>query len=406
MPTTVVMGRLLTCFFATGYILLVFFIGKRLSNKAAVGLLASAMIAISPINVDQSRYIIENSFLVFFQTFVVWASLLILQRGKTSDYLLAGIATGLAVSSKYPGGLIAIVPLFAHFCNQSLKQGLKDHRIYLFLMLIPMVFFATTPYALINYKKFIEDIFFEGHHYSTGHPGMDGNSLFWYLSYAGETAGLIYLLSLFEMVRGVYLRNKSILLLSIFPVVNFVFISSFVVRNDRTFLPLMPMLCILAASFLVYLFSQVNEIENRILRWCCVFGVIALSVISFVQPTVNTFKDSMRLTVIDSRETSKIWVNENLPAGSKIGIEAFSPFIDPSRFAIQSFDLMIENEPEWYLNHGFDYLLFTQDTYGVFYQESSRYKTEVSAYDELFRRFKLVKIFTDGGLEIRLYKVK
>ncbi len=67
---------------------------------------------------------------------------------------------------------------------------------------------------------------------------------------------------------------------------------------------------------------------------------------------------------------------------------------------------MIEHEPEWYFEQDFDYLIFSEGMYGRFYHEPERYSAEVLQYDNLFRRFTLVAMFTDGDYEVRVYRVE
>jgi len=73
---------------------------------------------------------------------------------------------------------------------------------------------------------------------------------------------------------------------------------------------------------------------------------------------------------------------------------------------VQRFGRMIDHEPGWYIQQNFDYLVFSQGMYGRFYREPERYRNEISQYDNLFRQFNLVMMFTDGGYEVRVYRVK
>ena len=67
---------------------------------------------------------------------------------------------------------------------------------------------------------------------------------------------------------------------------------------------------------------------------------------------------------------------------------------------------IIDHEPEWYIENGFEYLVFSQGMYGRFYLEPERYNMQVSQYDSFFNRFELIMKFIDGDYEIRIYKVK
>lgn len=405
MPTTVLLGRIVTICFGVGTVGLTYFVGKRITGRTSVGILASLMAAISPTNVWYSRLITPDTFVTFFSLASFLASILVYQQRKIWQYAVAGICVGLTASSKYNGGLIVLPLLLAHFLNYG-KAGFKQPKLYLALLLCGIGFLATTPYAIFDSAKFLNDLKFEAQHYSTGHAGMEGNALIWYLNYMWQNAGVIYILAALEILRGIYSRSKEIFLLSIFPIVYFVFISSFAIRNDRTFLPLTPFLFLLAASFLVHLMSKANELQSKALRKFAILTIACLSVASLILPTSKTFTDTIRLTTPDSRETARIWINKNLPTGAKIAIESYSPFVDPTRFSVYGFGRMIDHGPEWYAEQGFDYLVFSQGMYKRFYLEPERYRVEVSQYDNLFRRFPLLMLFTDDGYEVRVYKVK
>jgi hypothetical protein len=309
------------------------------------------------------------------------------------------------VSTKI-SGVLALIPLLAaHFYHKKLK-GLLSPNLYLMLIVSGFAFIATTPYLIGDFRDVINDILYEGRHYSTGHSGMEGNSLVWYLNYMWQTAGVIYLIAALEILRGVYSRSKEIIGLSIFPIVYFLFVSSFVVRNDRTLLPLTPFLFLLAASFLVSLWNRARTLQSKMSKKASILAIASLLAIGLIMPISETITNTIRLTTVDSRETARIWINDNLPAGARIAIESYSPFVEPTRFSVQSFGAMLDHDPEWFIGQGFDYLVFSQGMYKRFYHEPERYGLEISQYDNLFKQFHLLRLFTDGGYEVRIYKVK
>jgi len=405
MPTTVLLGRVITICFGVGTAGLVYFVGKQITGRTAVGVLASLMVAISPTSVWHSRLITPDTFVTFFSLASFLASILVYQQGKTWQYAVAGICVGLTASSKYNGGLI-VLPLFlAHFLHYG-KTAFKQPKLYLALLLCGVGFLAITPYAILDSAKFLTGLRSEAQHYSTGHPGMEGNSLEWYLNYMWNTGGGLYLLAVLGILYGSILHPKETSLLLIFPLVYFAFISSFVVRNDRTFLPLTSFLFLLAAWFLITVFDKIRKLQNESLRrlFLTVFASLAIAVLA--HPISKTIADTQRLTTVNSRETARIWIDNNLPSGAKIAIESYSPFVNPSKFSVQGFGRMIDHEPGWYIQQNFDYLVFSQGMYGRFYQEPERYRNEIAQYDNLFERFNLTIMFTDGGYEVRVYRVK
>jgi 4-amino-4-deoxy-L-arabinose transferase-like glycosyltransferase len=405
MPTTILLGRLVTVAFSVGTVGLTFIIGKQLTGKVMVGLLAASLMAISPTNVSYGRLVTPDTFVVFFASASFLATALVYQQGRTWHYIVAGICIGLTASSKYNGGLILLPFLLAHFFRHG-KTVLKERNLYLALLAAGFGFLATTPFAILDFPRFLGNLRFEGQHYGTGHVGMEGNTLRWYLNYMWQTAGIIYILAILEIMRGLYSRSKEIILLSTFPIVYFVFISNFVVRNDRTFLPLTPFLFLLAASFLVYLLSKAYGLQSKAMRQLSILGIVCLFVAGLVFPATKVLSDTIRLTTENSRETARVWISNNLPSESKIVIESYSPFVEPENFFVHGVGKMIDNKPEWYIEKGFDYLIFSQGMYGRFYREPELYSAEILQYDSFFNSFTLIKIFTDGDYEIRIYTTR
>ncbi len=400
MPTSWLLGRLLTVVCGSASIVLTFEVGRRMTDNVASGLLAAVMMAISPSNVANSRFITSDTFIVFFTLLSFWGSVLIFQQGKVWHYVVAGIAVGLAASAKYNGALIVLPVIAAHFLRCR-WQGFKEWRFYLALVLSAVAFFLTTPFALLDYPTFLAGLQYQAQHYSSGHVGMEGNTLRWYLSYLWRVEGPVVLLAVLEILHGIYVRSKETVLLSAFPIAYFALISSVVVRNDRTLLPLTPFLFLLASSLLVGL--NRSGIQRSQQTWRIVANALVLLSLSW--PLVQTLKNAVQLTTIDSRETARIWIDHNLPAGARVAIESYSPYMDPKRFSIHGFFGLIDHTPNWYVSNDFKYLVFSQGMFRRFYQEPDRYAQQISQYEDLFHEFDELKTFTDGGYEIRIYRI-
>jgi 4-amino-4-deoxy-L-arabinose transferase-like glycosyltransferase len=257
MPISVLLGRIVTVIFGVATVALTYALAKNLTDKALAGGLASLIVAVSPTNVSHSRFVTPDTYVTFFVAASCLAAMLVYRQRKMWQYLLAGACIGLTASTKYNGALVVVSFLAAHFLRFG-KTALVQSNLYLALFVGALAFLGTTPFSAIDSSKFLADIRFEARHYSTGHAGMEGNTLTWYLDYMARTSFVVYLLSGTEIVRAIWRRHKETLLLSAFPVVYFVFIASLVVRNDRTFLPLTVFSSLLAASLLTYLLSRVR----------------------------------------------------------------------------------------------------------------------------------------------------
>ena len=166
-----------------------------------------------------------------------------------------------------------------------------------------------------------------------------------------------------------------------------------------------PFLFLLAASFLVYLLNKANKLQSKGWRYFSSLAIICLFVAGLFLPIAKTTTDTVRLTTVNSRQTAMVWIMKNLPLGAKVAVESYTPFVNPEHYAVQGFERMIEHEPTWYVEQNFDYMVFGQDMFGRFYQQPERYKHETAKYDALFASFHLVKKFTDGGYEVRIYQL-
>ncbi len=404
MPTLVLVGRCVSLCFGIGLAVLAYLIGKRLTTRAWVGLLAAALVAVSSTAIWHSRWIAPDTMATFFVLGSVYASLRLYQEGRTRDYALAAVCVGLAASSKYNAVLTMLPLLTAHVLRHG-RQSLKERNLYIALFVAALVFLHTMPFALLDFREFYSGLVFDSQHYSTGHAGWEGDAARWYLEYLLNTTGPILPLALLGIVWGIASRSREVAIVSTFPVVYLPFICSFVVRFDRILLPALPLLFILAAVALFQLHGRLARSTSRVIRYISLATLGALALAAVVLMSARSVQNNLQLNTVDSRETARVWIAENLPPGAKIAIESYAPFVDPERFAVQGFVWLIDHTPDWYIEQGFEFLVAAQGTFGRFYAEPEKYAAEIAQYDALSDRFELVRLFTDGGYEVRVYRV-
>ncbi len=400
LPALFLIGRSVSLVLGLGTVALIFDLGRRYTGHLLGGVLAGLWVAISPTLVAHDRYMIPDGPMTFFTTLTLWASWRILERGRTRDYVLAGIALGLATGTKYNVVVFALPILLAHFLRLGWR-GVKEWRLYAALALSGLVFLATTPYAILDFSTFLNSAFIEVRHYASGHAGNTGASLAWYLSYFWQAEGPILALAAAGMAWGIYRRSKGTLLIAATMLGYLFFISAFAVHSERTALPLVPLAILLAAGWAVDLIIPAPGAPPRVGAW----AVVALLVIVSLIPLAGAVSEAVRLTTPDGRDTARTWIESNLPAGARVAIESYSPWIDPERFAIRSFYRVNGESPEWYAAQGFDYLIVSQQMFHRFYADPSEFAEDIARYEALFRAFELVKKFTDGGYEVRIYRI-
>ncbi len=193
---------------------------------------------------------------------------------------------------------------------------------------------------------------------------------------------------------------------------HFAFISRMIVRNDRTLLPIIPLLMIVGS----WMFFEVNQVIRRLINKSGttpqkkIVMISTLFLISLclllVQPLSKVYKNIIDLLTPNSRETARIWIEQNLPEGSKLAIESYSPFVNPEKFIVQGVGQMIDHDLNWYYEQGFEYLIFSQGMYGRYFAEPQKYNEQAKKYQDLFEKLTLIKIFNDGNYEVRIYKIQ
>jgi len=400
LPGLFLAGRSLSVALGVATVALTFDLGRRITGFVLGGVLAGLWVAFSPTLVANSRFLIPDGPLAFFTTLIVWASWRIYQDGQTRDYLLAGVALGLAVGLKYNAVVFALAIILAHFLRTGLR-GVKDWRLYVAGTISLVVFVATTPFAILDSQAFLKGAFIDIRHYTGGHAGNTGNSLAWYLEYFWRTEGPVLLLAAVGALWGAYKRSRGAIFVATTALAYLLFISAFAVHFERTALPLIPLFAVLAAYCLVSLLpSQALDRASVHLG-----AATALIVLALLFPLAGTVRDTVRLTTPDGRDTAREWINLNLPAGSRIGVESYSPWIDPSKFSVQGFYRLDGQPAEWYAAEGYDYLVFSETMFRRFYADPVKFAIDIARYEALFSAFEEVKVFTDGGYEVRVYRV-
>ena len=402
-PGTFLLGRGLSVLFAVASVCLVFVIGRRLTGRALPGLLAALLLALSATHVANSRYIAPDVFLVFFLLLAFWGALQVYDHGRLRDYALAGAAVGLVAATKYNGAIMLVVVVIAHTLRTGWR-GFFDRRLFTAIGVSALAFLAGTPFALFDAESFLAGVRIEAQHYSTGHVGSEGNALAWYASFLWTSEGVTVVLALLALAYAVVTRDRRLLLLAAFPVIYFGFISTFVVRNDRTAMPLLPFLYLLAVLLLARLRWSADTPAAR--RTLGVAGSVVLLVAMLAWPAVRTVAETQRLTTVNSLETARVWLDQNLAPGTRVAVESYAPYVDPQRFVVQGFYKLIDNSPEWYIDHGYSTLVFSQRMFRRFYDEPDKYAAEIALYEALFQRCQPLRVFTDGGYEVRVCQLR
>jgi YYY domain-containing protein len=262
-------GRALSALFDTGTVWLTYFLGRRLSGSKVVGVLAAVFVAFTPFEVQLSHYFAVDTTLVFFTTLALLSYVALAQDGGVRWVILSGVATGLAVASKF-----SAMPLFLPLALAYLLYWLRSDwrmalpRIFMTLGASLLTFIVAMPYAIIDFKDFQAAIVEQG---SLAQGTLDYP---YTRQYAGTTPYVYELKNILLYDMGLPLallcfaacmliawrvwRNwqTDYLIPLSWVAVYFLITGSFYTKFSRYMLPIFPLLCVFGAALLLVLWQR------------------------------------------------------------------------------------------------------------------------------------------------------
>jgi len=259
-------GRALSALFDTGTVFVTYLLGRRFSGRKVVGLLAAAFVAFTPFEVQQAHFFTVDTALTFFVVLALLGCVGVAQDGRARWALLAGVATGLALASKF-SALPLLLPLVVAYLLLWLRSEWQValSRLFLSLGAGVLTFLVAMPYALLDLRDFQAAITQQG-------QLAQGMLDYPYVrQFAGTTPYVYELKNMLLYDMGVPLallcfvgclvvgrrlwrnwRDDSLILLS-WVVVYFAITGSFYTKYPRYLLPIFPLLGIFGAAALLAL---------------------------------------------------------------------------------------------------------------------------------------------------------
>ncbi|MXY23742.1 MAG: phospholipid carrier-dependent glycosyltransferase [Acidobacteria bacterium] len=167
-PRIVMWARAVGTFFSLVMILATYGITRRVVASPWPAVLAALLVACVPFLITESSRIAVDTLMAAFCLLCVWLSLRVMENPTAGRAALAGLAAGLAVTSKYNGLPIVAAPLLA--CALSGRCNLRT--VIAALGLSAVGFLIGTPYALLAVSDFLNGMATEIIHYGIlGHVG-------------------------------------------------------------------------------------------------------------------------------------------------------------------------------------------------------------------------------------------
>lgn len=326
-------GRVMIGLFGALNVWAVYRLFRRVKDSVSGGLMAAALVAVSPLLVAQSHYHTVDAPLALAVTFALWAALYMMQDGRPRAYLLAGLVFGLAVTTKVNAiiiiGSFGLAHILAILERKPgwLKWALAQPGLFLSGTVVGGL--IGYPGIIFDHRSIIENIFFQADKWVKPRYGVTksliegpiGDRLAWSLNTITDSIGW-ELVILFALGLGLALfkRNKAAWVVASFPFVYY--FPYLIVANrmaERDMPCLVPSLAVLAALGLVMLSERWTPAKLR--PWA--LGMVTLALMA------SPFMISARVGYVfwqgDTRHQARDWMMDNLPPQAVVYTGGYSP---------------------------------------------------------------------------------
>ena len=325
-----IIGRLLSVLYAVLTLPLTYLLGKRAFNQrtALIGTFFLLTYTIFWIYAQWARTDLAAA---FWSMLSLWLCVRAYERPSWQRYVLAGLAIGLSIASRY--FMVTLAPvLFIVWATQFWRSRHESqHWIQLRngvlgLLAIAVGFTLIAPYLFLEFSTTVENVLNEAR---SEHLGADGLSqwgnFWWYITVAFplSISWPQVILAFFGIGLAVARRKAERLLLAAFIFIFLFAISLSPLHWPRWVLQLLPLLALFTASAL----DATADYAARRLHWSPkteTISLFLLVVLISILPINTLSQAKLSQSSPTTRVMARQWIIENIPAGSKIGQEWYT----------------------------------------------------------------------------------
>ncbi len=277
-------GRVLDAVMDMGTLIMLFFVAKQAYKDNRIALLASLLYAGTALAIQQAHFFVVDSFTAFFVTVAIFFMVRLSQHGRWIDYILSGAFVGIALATKLSiftlAGVVALVGLYRFWVeSKTIGSAMALERVALRLMvsgavalLMFRIFQPTAFSGPLTISQRWWDNAQEARSWVSGerdapfaHQWTDRtpilfplqNMIQWGMGVPlGITAWVAWVVALLRMIRS----QRWVHLVPVAWVgILFLHQGTQWVKSMRYFLPIYPILVLLAAWFLIRFFDGARK---------------------------------------------------------------------------------------------------------------------------------------------------
>ncbi|MFM7067831.1 MAG: ArnT family glycosyltransferase, partial [Actinomycetes bacterium] len=310
--SAMLLGRLVNVLAGLALIAATAWTAHQATRDRRVVLLSAWLAAISPLLVIDAGRFTPDTLSGLVATLAVGTALRVGRRPDVWSYGLAGVAIGIAFTTKYNAALcgIVLVVMWLTDHRRTARQAAVAAGSALLAAIVVMPTIIVTPDAVIGGLRFNVD------HYRTGHAGNEGNSWTFNLWWIVRNLGLFGLVApLGPLLR----RQRETIALGVYAASGYVVLSTPSVRFERNILPVLPAVIVLSAVATVALGVRwkAHPFARRAVEVAAAASMVLMLVLSLA--AVARAVDDHDHRAVDE------YVASRLPQGGTVQVEAYSP---------------------------------------------------------------------------------
>jgi hypothetical protein len=339
---------------------------------------------------------------------------------RLPDYLLAGVAAGLAAAAKYPAGVVAIAIVAVWLRWRFVRRDLRWGLLWAGLASIATVCVVMPSLVAFPGPAFTgpRGMFFGYRQYGRGgwlgvmpesNVRAYGYELLASFGVLALAVGLAGVLLLAPAVRRRWLWHLP------FPLAYLGLISAMNMVVKRNLYPALPMVAVLLgvgiAACLARLRQPAGEEDEPApatpLRTA---AAVLVAAACLAAPLMATGEQTVALTRPSTRDVAAEWMRQHLPAGTSVVKEAYTPRLPEDHFEVRH--LRFVSRLSLAELRRYDYVLLASTAYDRFGDPAALFQRHqermARRYEEIFESFELVAEWPPSrhrlGPLLRLYK--
>ena len=333
--------RLVTAFLGTMTILLVFLLGRALFDERTA-LLGAGFLAVCPVHVEYSHFLLADVMTGFWMTFAVVGAWFWVSRKRVRWGVLTGILLALSLSAKHSAWpILVLLPLIFWFLKNGLGFKIALRQTGLAVGTLILFYLLLNPVLVLSPSVLVED-FLRARETTAPALGGTGVALNWFKEGMLPIAfswPVIFLIAVGFMAACRFSRRRELVLLAVPCACWFLFFSVLRLERVQVFAAWAPLLLLMAAGgtmTMIRFFRDRHGEEGDAGRPLYPVLVIVL-VIALAMTAWQSGAIASHLSQKSVHEEAREWIESGvIAAGSRIGIVNWTtiPQIDTERFVV------------------------------------------------------------------------